>query len=66
MTDAQRFLERYANTPVGSIDKKGAQANLRRIGILTANNRVTSKYAHVVVRTESKKTVTNKGNQGNR
>ncbi len=55
MTEAQRFLERYASTPTSSIDKDQAQANLRKIGILTTSNRVSSRYAHVVVKTEIKR-----------
>ena len=47
--DAQRFLEKYANTPVFVVDEKQANDNLRRLGILTADGRIASKYNEIII-----------------
>ena len=55
MYEAQRFLEKYASIPIGSVDKRQARLKLQRIGILTENNEITEKYMGVIVKTELRK-----------
>ena len=52
MMDAQRFLEKYADTPVGVVDQKRAKEILMRSGFLTADGDITSKYAVIVLNSE--------------
>lgn len=47
IVDAQYFLERYANTPISSIDKEKAQAILYKAGFLTKNGEVAPEYKDV-------------------
>ena len=49
MTDVQRFIERYAKTPVGEINAERAQTILRRSGFLTETGEVNPRYADIVV-----------------
>ena len=52
MTSAQRFLEKYADTPIEEIDATKANEILRRSGFLTRTNKVSARYACVVVRND--------------
>ena len=52
MTSAQRFLEKYADTPIEEIDASKANEILRRSGFLTRTNKVSKRYACVVVRND--------------
>ena len=49
MTDVQRLLEDYADTPVGEIDRKKAKEILTRSGFLTKSGKISAKYANIVV-----------------
>lgn len=49
MIGAQRFLERYADTPVGEIHQERAKDILMRSGFLTADGDMSSEYAGIVL-----------------
>ena len=57
MIDAQRFLEKYADTPVGVVDQKRAKEILMRSGFLTSGGEFNPEYADLVL--NEKLTVTN-------
>ena len=48
MIGAQRFLERYADTPVGEIDQERAKDILMRSGFLTSDGEINPEYADLV------------------
>ena len=52
MTEAQRFLERYANTPLSTIDREQARIRLQRLGVLTSDNRISEQYSEIIVSTQ--------------
>jgi len=49
MIEAQRFLERYADTPVGVIDQRRAKEILMRSGFLTSDGEINPEYAGLVL-----------------
>ena len=49
MIDAQRFLEKYADTPVGVVDQKRAKEILMRSGFLTSCGEINPEYADLVL-----------------
>ena len=49
MTDVQRFIEKYARTPIGEINAERAQAVLRRSGFLTETGEINQRYADIVI-----------------
>ena len=61
LTKAQLFIEKYGNTPVGSMDKKRATEVLRRCGVLTKSGKISARYASIIVKIDdtNKRTLRN-------
>lgn len=48
--EAQRWLEKYINTPIKNFSREEASKNLARLGILDENGEIKSEWRDLIVK----------------